>query len=112
MIGGSGEKKTLRLVAQYADACNIFGGSPEEVRHKLDVLRGHCDDAGRDPDTIEKTMIMQGDPTEDPDAFLSDDGAVRRARDLDDHHGPADRRPGRLDHRDVRGRSLPRLAEV
>lgn len=72
MIGGSGEKKTLRMVAQYADACNIFGGSPDDVRHKLDVLRGHCEDAGRDPETVEKTMIMQGDPTEDPDAFLSE----------------------------------------
>ena len=46
MIGGGGERKTLRLVAQYADACNIFGGSPEVVAHKLDVLRGHCDDLG------------------------------------------------------------------
>jgi F420-dependent oxidoreductase-like protein len=72
MIGGSGEKKTLRLVAQYADACNIFGGTPDEVGHKLDVLRGHCDDVGRDIETIERTMITRGDPTEDPDAFLSD----------------------------------------
>ena len=72
MIGGSGEKKTLRFVAQYADACNVFGGSPEEVGHKLDVLRGHCEDLGRDPDTVEKTMIFRGDPTEDVDAFLAD----------------------------------------
>src|ERR1700752_3510163 len=48
LIGGSGERKTLRLVAQYADACNIFGG-PEDVAQKLDVLRRHCDDVGRDP---------------------------------------------------------------
>jgi len=72
LIGGSGERKTLRLVAQYADACNLFGGSPEEVRHKLDVLRGHCEDAGRDPDEIEKTMIVRGDPTEDVDGFLAE----------------------------------------
>jgi F420-dependent oxidoreductase-like protein len=72
MIGGSGERKTLRLVAQYADACNIFGESPEGARHKLDVLRGHCEDVGTDYDAIEKTMIYRGgDPTEDPDAFLS-----------------------------------------
>lgn len=57
MIGGSGERKTLRLVAQYADACNVFGGEPDEVRHKLDVLRRHCDDVGRDYDTIEKTAL-------------------------------------------------------
>jgi F420-dependent oxidoreductase-like protein len=71
MVGGSGERKTLRLVAEYADASNIFGGAPEEVRHKLDVLRGHCEAAGRDYDAIEKTMIAQGDPTEDPDGFLA-----------------------------------------
>jgi F420-dependent oxidoreductase-like protein len=71
MVGGSGERKTLRLVARYADASNIFGGTPDEVRHKLDVLRGHCEDAGRDYDEIEKTMIVRGDPTEDVDGFLS-----------------------------------------
>lgn len=72
LIGGSGERKTLRLVAQYADACNLFGESPETVAHKLEVLRGHCDDQGRDYDSIEKTMISMGtDPVDDPDAFLS-----------------------------------------
>jgi F420-dependent oxidoreductase-like protein len=71
LIGGSGERKTLRLVAQYADACNVFGESPEGVAHKLEVLRGHCDDVGRDYDEIEKTMIYAEDPTADPDGFLS-----------------------------------------
>jgi F420-dependent oxidoreductase-like protein len=56
MIGGSGEKKTLRLVAQYADACNLFGGP--DLAHKLDVLRGHCDRLGRDYDTVEKTATI------------------------------------------------------
>jgi F420-dependent oxidoreductase-like protein len=56
MIGGSGERKTLRLVAQYGDACNLFPSSPEEVAHKLDVLRRHCDDVGRDYDDIRKTL--------------------------------------------------------
>ena len=51
MIGGGGEKKTLRLVARYADACNLFGTSPADVAHKLDVLRGHCDAEGRDYDS-------------------------------------------------------------
>ena len=46
MIGGGGEQKTLRLVAQYADACNIFGG-PEQLRHKFDVLRERCAEVGR-----------------------------------------------------------------
>ena len=58
MIGGSGERKTLRLVAQYADACNIFG-SPEEIAHKMDVLRRHCDDVGRDPGEIEVTAMFR-----------------------------------------------------
>jgi len=58
MIGGMGEQKTLRLVAQYADACNLFtyGGSGL-IRHKLDVLRGHCDDVGRDYEEIERTAL-------------------------------------------------------
>jgi len=71
LIGGSGERKTLRLVAQYADACNLFGQSPDIVRHKLEVLRGHCDALGRDYDTIEKTMIAMADPVADPDGFLA-----------------------------------------
>ncbi len=53
MVGGSGERKTLRLVAQYADACNI--SSNPELGHKLEVLRGHCDTLGRDYAEIEKT---------------------------------------------------------
>ncbi len=56
LIGGGGEKKTLRLVAQYADACNIFG-PPETVRTKLAVLKQHCDALGRDYDAIEKTTL-------------------------------------------------------
>ena len=70
LIGGSGEKKTLRLVAAYADACNLFGEGPEVVAHKLDVLRGHCDAVGRDYDSIRKTMIAMADPVADPDGFL------------------------------------------
>ncbi|GAA1692609.1 LLM class F420-dependent oxidoreductase [Fodinicola feengrottensis] len=53
LVGGGGEKKTLRLVAQYADACNIFPGP--DMTHKLDVLRAHCDAVGRDYDEIQKT---------------------------------------------------------
>ncbi|MGW7378135.1 LLM class F420-dependent oxidoreductase [Streptomyces sp. NPDC054794] len=74
MIGGGGEKKTLRLAAQYADACNLIPSSPEELRHKLEVLRGHCDAVGRDYDTVRKTFAYTGDPatTGDLDAFLRD----------------------------------------
>jgi F420-dependent oxidoreductase-like protein len=60
LIGGSGEKKTLRLVAKYAQACNLFAGP--EVAHKLEVLREHCDDVGRDYDEIEKTVMGPLDP--------------------------------------------------
>jgi len=60
LIGGGGEKKTLRLVAKYADACNLF--ATPELEHKLDVLRQHCADVGRDYDEIEKTVMGPLDP--------------------------------------------------
>jgi alkanesulfonate monooxygenase SsuD/methylene tetrahydromethanopterin reductase-like flavin-dependent oxidoreductase (luciferase family) len=60
LIGGGGEKKTLRLVARYADSCNLF--DIPEIGHKLDVLRGHCETEGRDYDAIEKTVICNLDP--------------------------------------------------
>jgi F420-dependent oxidoreductase-like protein len=66
MIGGSGERKTLRLVAQYGDACNLFPSSPADVEHKLDVLRRHCDDVGRDYDEIRKT-ITANNPRHTPE---------------------------------------------
>jgi F420-dependent oxidoreductase-like protein len=56
LIGGGGERKTLRLVAEYADIWNGFG-DPEGVRHKIDVLAGHCRDVGRDPSEIVKTRL-------------------------------------------------------
>jgi len=58
LIGGSGEKKTLKLVAQYADACNLFAyGGAESVKQKLDILKAHCDTLSRDYDTIERTTL-------------------------------------------------------
>jgi F420-dependent oxidoreductase-like protein len=63
MIGGSGERKTLRLVAKYADACNLFPGP--DLAHKLDVLREHCEREGRDYDEIEKTVYYPFDPGPD-----------------------------------------------
>ena len=59
MIGGSGERKTLRLVARYAQACNLFPGP--QLPRKLDVLRAHCEAVGRDYDEIEKTVIYRFD---------------------------------------------------
>ncbi|MEV4141640.1 LLM class F420-dependent oxidoreductase [Dactylosporangium sp. NPDC049742] len=60
LIGGGGERRTLRLVARHAQACNLFAGT--DLAHKLDVLRGHCAAEGRDYDEIEKTVLVQLDP--------------------------------------------------
>jgi F420-dependent oxidoreductase-like protein len=57
MIGGGGERKTLRLVAQYADACNVFGG-PERIAHKYAVLREHCERLGRPYEEIERSTLQ------------------------------------------------------
>ena len=59
LIGGGGEKKTLLLVAKYADACNLFPGA--NLQHKLDVLKRHCETVGRDYDEIEKTVMFNFD---------------------------------------------------
>ncbi|MFJ9380918.1 LLM class F420-dependent oxidoreductase [Streptomyces sp. NPDC101455] len=67
LIGGGGEKKTLRLVARYADTCNLVAVSLAEVAHKLDVLRRHCDDVGRDHTHIRKTAIYLGDSVQNGD---------------------------------------------
>jgi alkanesulfonate monooxygenase len=72
LIGGGGEKKTLRLVARYAQACNLFAGA--DLERKLDVLRGHCESEGRDYDEIEKTVMVPldpGDRGEKVDALLA-----------------------------------------
>jgi F420-dependent oxidoreductase-like protein len=70
LIGGSGEKKTLRLVARYADACNIFGDA-STISHKLDVLRRHCDNEGRDFDEIEVTALVSDEPGMTSDDLLA-----------------------------------------
>jgi len=79
MIGGMGPKKTLRMVAQYADACNFFEGAGKENMQKaLDVLKAHCEELKRDYDTIEKTSLgtvhLSGGDTVD--------GTIRRIKDL------------------------------
>lgn len=60
MVGGGGERKTLRLVAQYADACNVMAATADVLAHKLDVLRGHCDRLGRDYSEIRITTSDNG----------------------------------------------------
>ena len=56
LIGGGGERRTLRLVARYADACNLHG-EPERIRRKLEVLHRHCAELGRDPATVAVTRL-------------------------------------------------------
>ena len=70
-IGGGGERKTLLLVARYADACNLFATSPDDITHKLDVLERHCANEDRDPATIRRTMLAMGNPLDDVDGFLT-----------------------------------------
>jgi F420-dependent oxidoreductase-like protein len=73
-IGGSGEKVTLKLVAQWADACNVFG-DPDRLRHKFDVLRRHCDNLGRDYEEITRStsinvyLLEEGEDPEDATAL-------------------------------------------
>jgi len=76
LIGGGGEKKTLRLVAQYAQACNLFPGP--ELERKLDVLRGHCEAVGRNYDDIEKTVMMPFDVSDEEKV----DGLLARLQEL------------------------------
>ena len=73
-IGGGGEKKLLKLVARYADASNLIAMDREQVAHKLHVLRRHCDDVGRNPDDIAKTILYVGDALSsgDTDRFATE----------------------------------------
>jgi F420-dependent oxidoreductase-like protein len=84
MIGGGGEQKTLRLVAKYADATNVFGG-PETIHHKYEVLRRHCEAIGRDPDEIERSTLqsvriaVDGDDGESPQQVIDRFGELADA---------------------------------
>jgi F420-dependent oxidoreductase-like protein len=95
MIGGGGERKTLRLVAQYGDACNVFGG-PTAIHHKYEVLREHCAAIGRDPDEIERSTLQGVNIASEPashvvDRFseLGDAGAQHVIFDLKNVHDAA-----------------------
>jgi len=101
MVGGGGERKTLRLVAQYADACNVFG-SPEAIARKYAILDAHCAAVGRDPREIERSTLQEvrlaasaGSKGETPDEVvewfgeLGDAGAEHIIVDLKGVHEPA-----------------------
>jgi F420-dependent oxidoreductase-like protein len=78
MVGGSGEKRTLRLVAQYADMCNV-SGSPDTVRRLLGVLERHCADVGRDPAEITKTRLASLFLSSSPEEAEQTTGFLREA---------------------------------
>lgn len=65
LVAGSGERKTLRLVARYGDACNVSGDNAESIKHRFEVLAGHCEAEGRDYDSIHRTVSMRFDPGAD-----------------------------------------------
>ena len=102
MVGGGGERKTLRIVAEHADIWNVFG-TPETLIHKDEVLRAHCASVGRDPASIERTVgckiTIRGTQAEAERVTTGDARAQshagrtsRRRRHLLDRHGRADRR--------------------
>ncbi|MBO0748283.1 MAG: LLM class F420-dependent oxidoreductase [Acidimicrobiaceae bacterium] len=80
MIGGGGERKTLRLVARYAQACNLFDGP--QVEHKLDVLRRHCAAEGRNYDEVTKTVLHSWDLGEHGERVGQEIDNLRRLRSL------------------------------
>ena len=84
LVGGIGEKKTLRLVAQYADACNVFDMGPDKVQAKYDVIRRQCEAVGRDYDDIEKTVLSRVDFGVESDESIVD--RVGRLRDIGTEH--------------------------
>jgi alkanesulfonate monooxygenase SsuD/methylene tetrahydromethanopterin reductase-like flavin-dependent oxidoreductase (luciferase family) len=108
LIGGGGEKKTLRLVARYADACNLFATSPDDVAHKLQVLRAHCADVGRDYDQIEKTVAYVPPVIDAADAFVDDVAAYAKLGVTEVQLMP-DRHPVRYVE-EVAEKILPRLS--
>jgi F420-dependent oxidoreductase-like protein len=110
LVGGGGERKTLRLVARYADACNVFGTSPADVGRKLDVLRAHCDAEGRDFDRIAKTMLAVTPVLADVDGFLAGLGEYA-ALGVTEVEVMPDRHPVEFAER-LAERVLPRLDQV
>ena len=112
-IGGSGEKRTLRIVAEHATGWNTFFGDPAEYRHKLDVLERHCEAVGRDPGEIRKQIVARGPLTSDEEAQrLAEAMLPHKAMGVEDFlvsaRPPADRRTIELFARVV-GRAVAAL---
>jgi F420-dependent oxidoreductase-like protein len=111
LIGGMGEQKTLRLVARYADACNLFAQGPEVIAGKLEVLKRHCETEGTDYDRIEKTIIGGPDARDDMDGFLREMEGYARLGISQVWNGPAGPDPAAW-VREAAPRVVPRLAEM
>jgi F420-dependent oxidoreductase-like protein len=113
LIGGDGEKKTLRLVAQYADVWNSTVNEVDELKRKIDVLNRHCDTVGRDPGEIRKTVGFFVDPFEDLDSYLK---TTERYAELGIEMVNAGPFPGNPDPvgfiRRLGDELVPRLAEI
>jgi F420-dependent oxidoreductase-like protein len=90
LVGGSGERRLLRLAAEYGDACNVFGDVPA-IRHKLEVLERHCEDVGRDPATITKTRLgaLVIAPTKEEAERKATEAAGKRGTSLEQYRGYA-----------------------
>jgi F420-dependent oxidoreductase-like protein len=113
MIGGSGERKTLRLVARYGDACNLFVATADEATHKLSVLRGHCEAEGTDYDRIRKTVLYTGMrlAAGDPAGFIDEMRALRAAGIQEVQVMPTGPRPVEFIE-SVTAQVVPALAEI
>lgn len=82
LLAGSGEKKTLRLVARYADSCNIRSTNPEETERLLSILDEHCAAEGRDPSTVERTIVTRFDPGPDGERASQEIDRLARFADM------------------------------
>ncbi|MGH3525051.1 MAG: LLM class F420-dependent oxidoreductase [Mycobacterium sp.] len=115
LIGGGGEKKTLRMAAQYADVWNRNGTvlRPDDLEHKIDVLRRHCEALGRDFAAIRKTVGLFADPFADLDGYLK---TVEHCAELGFdlvHAGPLPGHPDPVGFvRRLGDEVVPRLAEI
>jgi F420-dependent oxidoreductase-like protein len=110
LVGGGGEKKTLLLVARYADACNLYATGPEDVGRKLEVLRSHCDAEGRDYDRIDKTLLAVIPALMDVDGFVAA-AAAYAALGVTEMQVMPDRHPVEFAEQ-IAEQVLPRVADV
>ncbi len=110
LVGGAGERKTLLLVARYAQACNIFSTGIDDVARKLNVLRAHCEAEGREFAAITKTVVLPRPPLADIDAYIAEAAAFSRIG-VSEVISKPDRNPVDFTEQVVE-RLIPRLADI